>query len=122
MGKPVKKKFFGELSDSGEQIRVEGILDSGTGDEELYIVKQVNPSRFLCTDTATGTRTGYIQLQEAAAANEGEGRIEVTPFGAGAEYARTIQSNNVKTFEGNIYKYKFGVAATVTGEADVDTA
>lgn len=81
MGRPLPKDWIGKLTEAGFQLRVEGIVDSGTGLEELYIKKQKNPRKFLCADP-TDTREGFIILQQETPTVEGEGRIEVSPFGA----------------------------------------
>src|SRR5690554_894621 len=100
MGRPISKKHIGALSASGEQIRVYGILDIGTGIEELYIKKQINTSKFLCADP-TNTRTGFITLQQDTPNAVGEGRVEVLPFGAtGASATATMQAISVAIVAG----------------------
>ena len=122
MGRPIKPVKIGNTGDAGEQIVVKGIAVQSEGIEDLFIVKQLNDSRFRCVDVATGNITKDIQLQEATPTVEGEGRIEVFVFGGGTEHAKAIQQHLVKTFEGNIFKYDVDIAAATNGEADIDTA
>ena len=122
MGRPIDPAKIGALTEAGQQIQVLGIVDIGTGIESLYIVKQINDSKFKCVAAATTARFGDVHLQAALPTAEGEGRVVVSPFGGGTEYARVINQHNVKTFEGNVYKYDVNVAAAAAGEADIATA
>jgi len=50
MGRPLKKKFFGDPADPGSQFTV--TYWNGTAAVTGYIVKQKGSRRFLCTDDA----------------------------------------------------------------------
>ena len=114
MGRPINPKKIGELIDAGEQIRVVGILEIGTGLEELYITEQASATRYKCADPSD-TRTGIITLQQATPVTEGEGRIEVSPFGASTATATaTMKVNGFSKISGGT-GYTVNDILTVSG-------
>lgn len=119
MGRPIKKSMFGDVANPGKQLRVTNAWISGApaaSTNPVWVVKQINPRRFIVSD---GVTVGEVILQAGAITAAGQARIAVSVFGGGTEYARNIQSKKVKTFEGNVYFWNRDLAADQAGEADL---
>lgn len=84
MGRPINKRNFGNiLDDTGLTL----IADIGAGNEACWIVRQTGTRKYLVSSVAGGvtpTRSGVIRLQEADPSAQGEGQLDVSPFGAGS--------------------------------------
>lgn len=122
MGRPIKKSLFGDVAQTGKQLVVSEAWIAGASavsTDPVWVVKQINPKRFIVSD---GTNEGEVFLQSGAITAAGQARIAVTVFGGGTEYARNIQTHKVKTFEGNSYFWNKDVPASVVGEADIPFA
>lgn len=130
MGRPLNKCRFGDTSQGGPQLQVQAVIDIGVGLENAWIIKQTGSRRYLVAAEADSNRCGQIELIDVATdgnPNEvGEGSMKVIPSnGAGGglpdEWACSLHSNTVKTFQGNIYSWCLGevVADLDTGEAEV---
>ena len=117
MGRPLNKKFFGDPSGAGQQINVTAWIPGGGGAVSAWIVKQNSNTTYTVTD---GTDTGRCKLQEATPTAAGQMQIEVSPAVGGTEYVKILNAHQVKTFEGNVYKWDALVAASAYNEADVD--
>lgn len=122
MGRPLNDKFFGDPEAPGKQIQIQVWLVDGEGDGKGltngFIVSQTANSFFIVDNSFF---VGEIKLQSSTPNAVGEGRIQVSPFGGGTEWARVVQAHNVKTFEGNIYNWSTE-AADAVGEADLPLA
>lgn len=97
MGRPISPAKIGAFD--GSSIRVMGVLNSGTGIEACYIVKQRNQGTFACS-SSDGSRSGDLVLQQATPTAVGQGRITVTPFGATSATATAtmkVVGNSVPT-------------------------
>lgn len=64
--------------------------------------------------TVTDGGSGYTSVPAVT--------ISAPAAGGTVEYARTLLQHTVKTWEGNSYKWKLGVAAAASGEADLPSA
>lgn len=124
MGRPLNKRYYGNTTGSGDQIRVKGWLSDSVSTEDLFVVKQLSQVRFLVADPLNPTtRQGVITLQAGTPTAPGQGRIEVYPYTAlPTEYVRKLQRNVLITFDDNRYKYSVVNAATQIGECDIDKA
>lgn len=117
MGRPLKKKFFGQ-PESGQKILTLNsvVLDETTGPETGYwIVRQVGTGRYQVTN---GTTVGVVRLVGTPAALPGEANIIVKPFGKADEYARVIFNRTVSTWAGVNWMWSV-VPATEEGQADL---
>ena len=120
MGRPLRKQNFGNTGDAGPQLTVRA--DLGAGEEDCWIEDQPGSRTYTVASVAGGAtplRTGRVKLQAGAITAPGQARLVVTPFGGGTEYAKTLQQHTVKTWSGNVYDWKLGVAAAATGEATI---
>lgn len=117
---PVNKKYFSgnnplELAVVTTSAWIAGASAAETG---FAIVRQTGWNRYIVIKDA---RIGTVYLVNGAPTKAGEASIEVTPFGSSVvEYARTIQSRNVKTFADKIYSWSLE-AATEEGFATLPT-
>jgi len=103
MGRPLNKRYFGDISVSGSQIVA--YADVGTGLEKVSIIRQ------------KGTRTYEVIASGAVSSvtcrlvdnvtKPGEMVIYVFTSGGGVEHAYTLTSHRVKTYEGNDYPWTF---------------
>jgi len=78
MGRPIKKKFFGDLVTAGQQIQV--TYRTGGVNYTGYIVRARGERKFLVTD---GTHPAVCLLVGATPANDGEMTLKVFPYGSG---------------------------------------
>lgn len=101
MGRPIKKKFFGNAIAAGFQIK--GVAWLNGSATPAYIVRQQGTRKYLFTD---GTNSAVCMLVNGTPTAVGQAQIIVTPFGGSAENARTILEHTVKTFAGNEYTWK----------------
>lgn len=125
MGRPIKKKFFGDVAGSGQQIQCTAwvpTVDGGTSAVTGYIVKQVGSRRYKVT-TAQGTGICHLADPNAAALTAGQMSVAVSPNAGGTEYARHIMERKVETFSDHSYKWVVtGVATTDVNQANLATA
>lgn len=73
MGRPLNKRFFGEPTAAGNEIKVQ--FYNGTSSVPGWIVKQLGSKKFRCTD---GTATADCFLTDAAAAALTAGQMSIT--------------------------------------------
>lgn len=78
MGRPLDDKFFGDPSDSGNQLSVEAWIPGGGSAVTAWIIKQNSNTTYTVTD---GTDTGRCKLQAEPITGAGQMRIAVMPFG-----------------------------------------
>lgn len=127
MGRPLNKKFFGDPTSVGFQIRA--TVNFGAGPEAAYVVKQRSNRKYLFTDVATEAKEMVCVLVDKLDTDllEGEASITVDPFfgvesTAAANYD-TDGSGNVTgitvTGGGNGYTNDFTVTVT---DANTETA
>lgn len=83
MGRPLPKKFFGDpVTNPGGQILFRGIVDSGTGEEDVYITAQKGNGKFDVTGVTSG-ESGRVTLVDNTSPSLGEGYLRARPFGVG---------------------------------------
>ena len=124
MGRPLNKKFFTDAATApgsapGSQIQNVNAYIPGAGSAvtDAWIVKQHSNTTYTVTD---GTDTGRCKLTNKSAEwASGEMSIEVSPYAGGTEYVKILNAHQVKTFEGNVYKWS-DLAAAADNEADID--
>ena len=73
MGRPLNKRYFGEPTAAGNEIKVQ--FHNGTASVAGWIVKQKGSKRFVCTD---GTATATCTLVDAASAALTAGQMTIT--------------------------------------------
>ena len=73
MGRPLNKRYFGEPTAAGNEIKVQ--FHNGTASVPGWIVKQKGSKRFVCTD---GTATATCTLVDAASAALTAGQMTIT--------------------------------------------
>jgi hypothetical protein len=73
MGRPLNKRYFGEPTAAGNEIKVQ--FHNGTASVKGWIVKQKGSKRFLCTD---GTVEAICTLVDKASAALAEGEMSIT--------------------------------------------
>ncbi|MFA5489229.1 MAG: hypothetical protein WC284_08425 [Candidimonas sp.] len=117
MGRPLNKRFFGDPSEGGVQINLTEAWIPGAGSltAAAWIVKQTGNGRYVVTD---GADTGVVNLVDTSPVVEGQARIEITIYGGGTENAKQINSHQVKTFDGNVYRW-LPTGAIADGDADL---
>ena len=73
MGRPLNKRYFGEPTVSGNEIKVQ--FHNGTASAPGWIVKQKGSKTFLCTD---GTAEAICTLVDKASAALAAGEMTIT--------------------------------------------
>ena len=116
MGRPLDKQYFGQPTGAFDKLTVD--MWDGATVTTSYIVEQVATGEFIVTDGAVEDR---VELQAAPVTAAGQGRIAVSVFGGGTEYARNVLSHLVKTFQGGNYPWSLE-AADDAREADLPLA
>lgn len=101
MGRPLNKRYFGDFSNSGQQLVVEA--DLGSGIVNAWVVKQKGTRTYVLTD---GTDTMTCRLVETIT-GPGEATIEVYPFSGPTQYVYTLLAHRVKTQDGQNLVWKF---------------
>lgn len=118
MGRPLKKKYFGDPNAFGKQLVLTSVWleDSVAAESGYYVIRQVGTGRYQVTN---GVKQGVVKLVDLLPDAPGEGVIEITVFGEEIrEYAKKIHNRTVETFDGNRYKWSEN-PAEVAGEADL---
>lgn len=118
MGRPIKDKYFGNTSGSGEQIQGSAWVVGGSGAEAAYIMKQRSSRRYV-VHTATGNDTCI--LVDSAPAAAGEMTVAVWPAGGNSGAGATAGTITMTVTTANINIAGTGYSAnnivTVTGGA-----
>lgn len=118
MGRPLKKKFFGEPTAAGDEIKVQ--FHNGTSSVPGWIVKQLGAKRFRCTD---GTATADCRLVDAAAAALAEGEMSITVLddAGNPKQVTKISGRKVTVDTGESIAWNFD-ASTTDGAVQVEEA
>lgn len=123
MGRPVKKRRFGNTANAGQQMQCSAWIPGDTQARVSYIVSQHGSRRFKVTNTFG---TGFVRLVDTTASAAGLATIAVTPvLGGPTEYARTIFDKTVHTYEGNKYVWGFAgdvLATSILPQATIASA
>ena len=110
MGRPLNKRYFGEPTAGGNEIKVQ--FHNGTSSVPGWIVKQLGSKKFRCTD---GTATQDCVLTDAAAAALTAGQMSITVDDGGtARQVTKIAAHMVTMDNGSRINWDFtGTGATV---------
>ena len=119
MGRPLNKRYFGEPTAGGDEIKVQ--FHNGTTSVPGWIVKQTGSKRFVCTD-GTNTETCYLVDKAAGALAANEMSITVDDNGP-AKQVTKIAGRKVTLDDGTTQAWDFvGTGATVEIEEAGDDA
>jgi len=99
MGRPLHTKLGGNVTGTGDQIRIMAHLDEAIGPEPCWISKQTGSTRFAVSSVAGGatpTRTGVVYLVSTDSPALNEGYIRILPTGVddggGALFTSTLKA------------------------------
>ena len=115
MGRPLNKRYFGEPTAAGNEIKVQ--FNDGTGSMAGYIVNQKGAKRFNCSN-AGGTKTALCTLVDKASASIAENEMTITVDDGGvAKQVVKIAGRKVTLDDGTIVPWDFtGAGDTVAIE------
>lgn len=126
MGKPIKKKWFGQAVLGGNQIVVDGVKwADGTTSTNVYIVKQIGDRAYIVSN---GTKEEPAFMVNALAVGNllpGQCFITATPFGGSARPCEKIAQYRLSIYEANgeINDYSWSIQPAVSiGQADLNLA
>ena len=119
MGRPLNKRYFGEPTAAGSEIKVQ--FHNGTASVNGWIVKQKGSKRFECSD---GTDTAICTLVDKASAGLLEGEMSITIDDGGvAKQVTKIGGRRVTLDDGTSRSWDFtGTGDTVEMEEAGDDA
>jgi|SRR5210317_1506026 hypothetical protein len=120
MGRPLNKRYFGEPTAAGNEIKVQ--FHNGTSSVPGWIVKQTGSKRFVCSD-GTNEETCYLVDKAAGALADGEMSLTVDDNGAPKQVVK-IAGRKVTLDDGTTQAWDFtGTGTTVEiEEAGDDSA
>lgn len=129
MGKPIQKKYFGQVTVEGAQIVVSGVkFADGTTATNDFIIKQTGSHAYIVQDGALShdPETAFmVNAVDVSELNPGECFILATPFGGTARPCAKIMQYRLDLYEadGSIGNYGWSsFPATVLGQADLISA
>lgn len=122
MGRPINKRFIGNISQSGNQISIWAYIPGDSGYNYAWIAAQKGTGKYKATRT-DGAYTGLVTLVDGPEGNinEGEAHIQVYPYGGGTEFARVIKDRTVTTWEGNTYAWVDASVSLQPGQAHLQS-
>ena len=124
MGRPLNKRFFGEPTAGGTQIKVQ--FHNGTGSVNGWIVKQLGSKKFRCTD-GTAVKDCFLVDKSAADGNTpaavtaGEMTITVKDDAGALKQVTKIAGRKVTIDTGETIAWNFS-AATDDGAVEMEEA
>jgi hypothetical protein len=120
MGRPLNKRYFGEPTAAGNEIKVQ--FHNGTSSVPGWIVKQTGSKRFVCSD-GSNEETCYLVDKAAGALADGEMSLTVDDNGAPKQVVK-IAGRKVTLDDGTTQAWDFtGTGTTVEiEEAGDDSA
>lgn len=99
MGRPLHTKIGGNVTGTGDQVRIMAHLDEAVGPEPCWISKQTGATRYVVSSVAGGatpTRSGTVYLVGNDTPAVGEGYIRVLPIavddGGGALFTSNLKA------------------------------
>ena len=116
MGRPINKKYFGEIA-SGTAIRVNAHVAGGAGaGETAYILKQRATNKFVVETVATygspaEAASGIVKMVDKAEASLAEGEMVIFGYTAGDTGTGTavriakLYNRTCRDFNNNRYKW-----------------
>ena len=123
MGKPIKKKWFGPATLSGNQIVVNGVKWSdGSTDTDAYIVKQTGSTAYIVSNGTKSEIVFMVNATSVGALQAGQCYILATPFGGTALPCAKIAQYRVDIYEnGTVNSYSWStIPANGPGQADLN--
>jgi len=119
MGRPLNKRYFGEPTAGGNEIKVQ--FHNGTASVNGWIVKQKGSKKFLCSD---GTVEATCVLVDKASGAVAAGEMTITVLdGATPRQVTKIAAHKVTMDNGLTINWDFtGTGATVEMEEAGDDA
>lgn len=120
MGRPLNKRYFGEPTAAGNEIKVQ--FHNGTSSVPGWIVKQTGSKRFVCSD-GSNEETCYLVDKAAGAIAAGEMSLTVDDNGTPKQVVK-IAGRKVTLDDGTTQAWDFtGTGTTVEiEEAGDDSA
>lgn len=129
MGRPIKGKWFGKSTGTGNQIVVNGVrFADGTTATNAYIVKQTGSNAYVVRDSADAHAAEIVFMVNASAVGDllpGQCFITATPFGGSALPCKKIAQFRCDLFaaDGTVDSYSWSTQpATANGQADLNLA
>ena len=124
MGRPINKRFFGEPTSGGSEIKVQ--FHNGTGSVNGWIIKQLGSKKFRCTD-GTVIKDCFLVDKSAAdgstpaAVTAGEMTITVKDDAGALKQVTKISGKKVTLDTGATIAWNFS-AATDDGAVEMEEA
>lgn len=118
MGRPLNKRYFGEPTAAGNEIKVQ--FHNGTGSVAGWIKKQKGSKTFLCTD---GTNDATCTLVDKASATlaAGEMTITIADDAGNAKQVTKIAGRKVTLDTGESIAWNFS-NSTTDGAVQIEEA
>ena len=118
MGRPLNKRYFGEPTAGGDEIKVQ--FHNGTGSVNGWIVKQLGSKKFRCSD---GTVEADCTLVDKASGSVAAGEMTITVLDdtATAKQVTKIAGRKVTTDTGESIAWNFS-DATNDGAVEMEEA
>lgn len=104
MGRPLKKKYLGNIAKRGPQLYniacwFDGEPEAGVG----VVVRQASGNKFLMSD---GFKETLCTLVDGPPEQPGEMQMTITPLGGSDENVKVLKTNYAHTFNGNAYRWQ----------------
>lgn len=118
MGRPLNKRYFGEPTAGGDQLKVQ--FHNGTASVKGWIVKQLGTKKFRCTD---GTVVADCHITDAASAALTEGQMSITvkdDLGVAKQITK-IAAHKVTVNTGESVAYNYS-DSTTDGAVEIEEA
>ena len=118
MGRPLNKKYFGEPTPGGNEMKVR--FNDGTGAVAGWVVKQLGSKRFRCTN---GTLTADCLLVDKAQGDLLANEMSITVLDDSATPHRVVKiaAHTVTTASGTLESWTFDDSA-VDGRVEMEEA
>lgn len=118
MGRPLHKRYFGEPTVGGNEIKVQ--FNDGTGSKNGWIVKQKGSKRFVCTDGAVEALCSLVD-KASGSLLAGEMSITVKDDAGTVKQVVKITGRKVTVDTGESIAWNFD-ASTTDGAVEVEEA
>ena len=118
MGRPLNKRYFGEPTAGGDEIKVQ--FHNGTASVPGWIVKQLGSKKFRCTD-GTATEDCTLVDKASAAVAAGEMTITVLDDAGNPKQVTKIAGRKVTLDTGESIAWNFS-DSTTDGAVEIEEA
>ena len=95
MGRPLNDRNFTDTANSGKQLQVTAVLDSGVGAEPCWIMSQKGSRSYIVAAEADSNRYGRVTLQATTPTVVGEATLDVTVYDGVTNTTATATANIV---------------------------